>query len=93
MRLVLNIDWFQPYNSTTHSTGIIYAAIVNLPREIRFKRENMPIFGILPGPNEASLHKINHYLSPVVDELESLWQGVMLDLTAENKEGKTIRVI
>jgi len=84
--LVLNVDWFQPYSNTTHSTGVIYAAIVNLPREIRFKRENILILGILPGPNEANLHKINHYLSPIVDELISLWQGTKLDSTAERKE-------
>ena len=89
--LVLNVDWFQPYSNTTHSTGVIYAAIVNLPREIRFKRENMLILGILPGPNEANLHKINHYLFPIVDELISLWQGTKLDSTAECSEGKIIR--
>ena len=51
----------------------------------------MFILGILPDPNEASLHKINHYLSPIVDELKLLWQGIMLDSTAENEEGKIIR--
>jgi hypothetical protein len=89
--LILNVDWFQPYSNVTHSTGVIYAAIANLPREIRFKRENMLILGILPGPNEANLHKINHYLSPIVDELKLLWQGIMLDSTAEYSEGKKIR--
>ena len=89
--LVLNINWFQPYDNKTHSTGIIYAAIANLPREIRFKRENMLILGILPGPSEPSLHQINHYLSPIVDELMQLWQGVMLDSTAENRDGRMIR--
>ena len=28
--LMLNLDWFQPYG-TVHSTGVIYAAICNLP--------------------------------------------------------------
>ena len=55
--LMLNVDWFQPYNGTIHSTGAIYAAICNLPHDIRFKRENMLFIGILPGPNEVSLHK------------------------------------
>jgi len=51
----------------------------------------MLILGILPGPNEANLHKINHYLSPIVDELILLWQGTKLDSTAECLEGKIIR--
>ena len=89
--LMLNVDWFQPYEGTIHSTGVIYAAICNLPREIRFKRENLLIFGILPGPHEVSLHKINHYLSPIVDDLTSLWDGITLNRTFEAQEGKKIR--
>jgi len=88
--LMLNLDWFQPYSGVTYSTGILYAAIANLPRNIRFKRENMLILGILPGPNEASLHKMNHYLSPIVNELLSLWHGITLKSTAEGFDRKTI---
>src|SRR2546430_429636 len=72
-RLMLNLDWFQPYDGTIYSIGVIYAAICNLPRDIRFKRENLLTLGILPGPSEVSLHKINHYLAPIIDELKSLW--------------------
>ena len=89
--LMLNLDWFQPYEGTIYSTGVIYAAICNLPRSIRFKRENMLILGILPGPHEVSLHRINHYLAPIVDELVSLWNGVTLNWTYENRGEKRIR--
>ena len=75
---MLNLDWFQPYDGTMHSTGAIYAAICNLPRDIRLRRENLLLLGLLPGPNEVSLHKINHYLAPIVNELQSLWNGVTL---------------
>jgi len=51
----------------------------------------MLILGLLPGPNEVSLHKINHYLAPIVDELELLWSGLTLDRTFEHSEGRTIR--
>ena len=89
--LMLNLDWFQPFDGTNHSTGVLYAAICNLPRDIRFKRENLLIISILPGPNEVSLHKINHYLAPMVDELESLWSGMTLNRTYEYREGRQIR--
>ena len=89
--LMINLDWFQPYDGTIHSTGVIYAAICNLPRDIRFKHENLLILGLLPGPNEVSLHKINHYLAPIVDELESLWNGIILNGTDECPNGKKIR--
>ncbi len=37
--LMLNLDWFQPYDGTIYSIGVIYAAICNLPCNIRFKRK------------------------------------------------------
>ena len=52
----------------------------------------MLILGILPGPNEVSLHKINHYLVLIVDELMSLWDDVTLN-TYECKEGKRVRAV
>jgi len=88
---MINLDWFQPYEGTIHSTGVIYAVICNLPRNIRFKPENLLILGILPGPNEVSLHRINHYFSPLISELETLWGGVALDRTYECSNGKYIR--
>ena len=89
--LVLNLDWFQPYSGVTYSIGVVYAAIANLPRDIRFKRENILILGILPGPSEPSLHKINHYLAPIVNDLDSLWRGITLNSTAECSEGRLIQ--
>ncbi|CAG8715091.1 6235_t:CDS:2, partial [Funneliformis caledonium] len=70
--LIINLDWFQPYNRATYSTGVLYAALYNLPCNIRFQPENIIILSILSGPNEVSLHKINHYLSPIITEFESL---------------------
>ena len=89
--LMLNLDWFQPYEGTTHSTGVIYAAICNLPRDIRFKRENLLVLGVLPRPHEVSLHKINHYLSPIVEDLMLLWDGITLNRTFEAQNEKKIR--
>ena len=87
---MLNLDWFQPYDSTVYSVGVIYAAICNLPRDMRFKRENLLTLGLLLGLSEVSLHKINHYLAPIVDELESLWDGVTLNRTYEYSRGRDI---
>ncbi|GBC32907.2 hypothetical protein GLOIN_2v1775288 [Rhizophagus irregularis DAOM 181602=DAOM 197198] len=89
--LMINLDWFQPYDGTFYSIGVIYAAVCNLPCDIRFKRENLLVFGLLPGPNEVSLHKINHYIAPIVNELELLWSGITLNRTFECQNGKNIR--
>ena len=45
----------------------------------------------MPELNEVSLHKINHYLALIVDELEFLWDGITLNRTYEYQGGKYIR--
>ena len=47
--LLVNIDWFQPYNHISYSVGVICSVIVNLPRTLHYKRENVIIIGIIPG--------------------------------------------
>src|SRR5256886_9438339 len=89
---MINLDWFQPFESSTYSSGAIYGVICNLPRELRFKRENMLYLGLLPGPSEVKLHKINHYLSPIVDELLEFWDGFNLPSSNKHPNGKRIRL-
>ena len=52
----------------------------------------MLILGLLPGPNEVRTDKINHYLSPIVDELLEFWAGAELQKTANYQNGRTIRM-
>lgn len=80
--LLLNIDWLQPYKHTEYSVGVIYLVILNLPRLIRFKRENVILMGVIPGPCEPSL-SVNSYLSPLVSDLD-LWKGVQLKRPGTN---------
>lgn len=71
--LMLNCDWFQPFEHSSYSVGVLYLVILNLPRTIRFKPENILIAGIIPGPSEPHLSEMNSYLRPLVKELNSLW--------------------
>ena len=75
--IMLNIDWFQPPLHGSESIGVIYMVVKNLPREERFKPENLIVVGIIPGPKEPK-HHINSFLQPV-DDLIDLWDGVILD--------------
>ena len=34
--LMLNVDWFQPFEHFTYSVGVIYLAILNLPHDVRY---------------------------------------------------------
>ena len=77
--LVMNIDWFQPFKRTTYSVGVIYLVIMNLPREEHFLPENVIICGIIPGPSEPK-RNINHFLLPLVSDLQKLWTSVFMDI-------------
>lgn len=89
--IMLNIDWFQPYENSQYSTGAIYAIICNLPRNERFKPSNILTLALIPGPKEPKLHHLNHYLAPLIDQLIELWHGIDLSETFENPNGEKIR--
>src|SRR3954447_9359924 len=91
--LLINLDWFQPFTYTQHSTGAIYASICNLPRSERNKPENIMYLGFLLGPKEVGLERINHYLAPIVDELLELWNSWRISKTYECSDGLNIKVV
>lgn len=56
--LMLNLDWFQPFQHVKYSIGVIYAVVLNLPRHLRFKLENVILIG-----NPEQIHLSNHLLT------------------------------
>ena len=88
--LMLNMDWFQPYINSQYSVGVIYAVICNLPRSERFKPYNILTLAVIPGPKEPKLHEINHYLYPIINQLNQLWDGYYIK-TYENNIGRFVR--
>ena len=75
---MLNIDWFQPFDHTQYSVGVIYLVIQNLPRAVRFKPENVIIVSTIPGPKEPNYYHLNSYLEPMVNDLVTLFKGVQM---------------
>lgn len=73
----LNVDWFQPFTRSQYSVGVLYLVINNLPRQERYRRENVILCGIIPGPHEPR-GVINSYLSPLVQDLLDFYQGVKM---------------
>ena len=51
----------------------MYLVILNLPGEERYKRQNMLLVGIIPGPNEPSLN-INSYSIQLVLEMHEFYK-------------------
>ena len=81
--LMLNVDWFQPFKHCTDSLGALYLVIVNLPRKERYKRENVIYF------HHWNLSLQHTFLSPIVKELQELWQGVRF-CTSESPSYKVL---
>ena len=77
LAFMLNVDWFRPFEHTTHSVGVIYITIMNLPRNLRNKFPYVLIVGVIPGPHEPS-GILNTFLGPLVNELLELWEGCWL---------------
>ena len=72
--LSLNTDWFQPFSRTKYSVGVLYLVVLNLPRDQRYKMENVILCGIIPGPKEPKL-TMNSYIGPLVKELNNAYRG------------------
>src|SRR5256885_5849137 len=86
---MLNLNWFQLFDNSQHSVGVIYGVICNLPRSERFKTSNTITLAVIPGPGELKLHKLNHYLAPIIDQFIELWKGI--DISTNETSSKHIR--
>ena len=91
LAFLLNVDWFQPYKHVAYSVGAIYLTILNLPRQLRYRRENTLVVGIIPGPQEPKLH-MNSYLEPLVEELLKLWKGIEMQTAQDICEVKAMLI-
>ena len=70
---MMNFDFFQPFKHANYSVGVFYMTLLNLPRSLRFKRENIILVGILPAIKRGT--SLNPFLKPIVDDLEELWKN------------------
>ena len=70
--LTINVDWFQPFSRVQYSVGAIYLVVQNLPREVRYRQENIILVGLTPRPREPSL-TMNSYLAPLIQEIQQAW--------------------
>ena len=55
----------------------MYMIVQNLPRKLRYKKANMILVAIIPGPREPKL-TMNSFLYPLEQELKELWKGVSI---------------
>ena len=70
----LNLDWFQPFTRRKNiSIGAIYIAILNLPREDRYKLENVILLGIIPNLTKEP-SDLEYFLRPLVEEPKTFYR-------------------
>jgi hypothetical protein len=87
-----SMDSFNPYHmkeakQTVLSTAI-WLILLNLPPHLWYRRENMFLTGIIPGPRKPSLSNINHSLKLLVDILLEFFDpGVLYSQMARHKQG------
>ena len=83
--LMLNFDFFQPFKHGKYSFGVFYITLMNLPRSIRFKPENVILVGVVPPINSGS--SLNPFLKPLVKDLQTLWNvGVTIPQPSSHKD-------
>ena len=88
----INVDWFRVYEHSQYSAGPIYLAILNLPRNERYKEENIILAGIIPGPKEPKLN-INTFLAPLVRDMQKLYDGITFQNSSSLSGFTTIRSV
>lgn len=98
LAFALAIDWFNPYTNLEAkkkwSIGAVYLVCLNLPPESRFQLENVCLVGIIPGPKEPSLEKVNHFLQPLVDSFKKIYNpGLWVNHTAKHPCGRLVSAI
>ena len=81
--LALNCNWFQPFANTKYSVGAIYLTILNLPRQERYRLENIILVSVIPGPKEPKL-TLNPLLAPFVEELQFAFNGWPLTINDDS---------
>lgn len=92
----LCVDYFNPLGNKQagkkKSVGLVSLVCLNLPPDMRYKAENMFLYGVIPGPEEPPLDCLNHYLKFLVDELLDCWApGIRFSRTYECYYGRVVQ--
>jgi hypothetical protein len=81
------MDGINPYGNKQAgkhaSITFMIMTCYSLPRDLRYKPQNLFVIGIAPGPKEPSLEQVNWILCPSVEQLKVLWSpGLVLSKTS-----------
>lgn len=98
IRLVwaLSADWYNPHGNKASgkmvSTGVVAMVCLSLPPHLRHLEENIYLAGLIPGPKEPSVDATNHFLFPLINDLNVSYQrGIHYSKTHCYPNGRTSR--
>lgn len=85
-------DGFNPFHNKAGrkkaSVGAIFLVCYNLPSYLRLLPENIYLVGVVPGYKQPSLTRLNHYLEPLVEELQEFFDsGFYFSSTPDSPNG------
>jgi hypothetical protein len=87
--LAFSTDGLQLFPKGQYGVWPLLLINLNLPPEIRVKKDNLILCGVIPGPNSPK--DIHSFLKPVVDELKQLETGIPNVYDASTGEMFTLR--
>ncbi|KAG2133009.1 hypothetical protein DEU56DRAFT_914034 [Suillus clintonianus] len=94
--ITLGFDGFgyqRSRNAGTHSSGILSNCIVNLPTHLRYRPQNLMVFGITPGPKEFDSDELQFFMKNYVDNLISLYENGIVVKMPNYPNGRRVRMI
>ncbi len=83
--LFIFFDYYEPFDNTTYCIGVIVAFIANLPADVRYKKENRILWGLIPGPSQ---HSIEPYVSILQQQLQQGYEGI----DVKTSEGDALKI-
>ncbi|MBW0478120.1 hypothetical protein O181_017835 [Austropuccinia psidii MF-1] len=87
----LGPDGVQFTSKASNLTFGMFIDAINPYVSIRYAHQNIFLAGIAPGPKEPSLEQINRILTPIVEQLKTLWcSGLRLSRTFQHINGQHI---
>ncbi|KDR65230.1 hypothetical protein GALMADRAFT_50692, partial [Galerina marginata CBS 339.88] len=67
---------------------------LSLPPDIRYLEENIYLSGLIPGPREPALSAVNHFMAPLMHDLQVSYEcGVYYSSTYQHPAGRISRSI
>ena len=94
LRLAISADGINPHSSMTskHSCWPVVTITYNLPPWLCMKRKFMMLSLLISGPRQPG-NDIDVYLTPLVDDLKTLWEVGVEAYDAHQKEFFTLKAI